>query len=75
MPTTTITMTDQVAQRVAALAAAADQPLEAFIERILCGLTEADVALDHGLPVFRMPPNTPTLTVADVDRLSNSDDA
>lgn len=75
MPTTTITMTDQVAQRVAALAAAADQPLEEFIERILRGLTEADVALEHGLPVFHMPPNTPTLTVADVDRLSNSDDA
>lgn len=75
MPTTTITMTEQVAPKVAALAAAADQPLEEFIERILRGLTDADVDLEHGLPVFRMPPHTPTLTVADVDRLSNSDDA
>ena len=77
VPTTTITMTEQVeqvAQRVAALAAAADQPLEEFIERILRGLTEADVDLDHGLPVFRMPPGAPVLTTADVDRLLNGDE-
>jgi hypothetical protein len=35
---------------VAELAAAADQPLEAFIERILRGLADADVDLDHGIP-------------------------
>jgi len=42
MPTTTITMTDTVARRVAALVAATDQPVEAFIERVLRGLAETD---------------------------------
>ena len=67
MPTTTLT--DEVAEKLAALAAAADQPVEAFIERLLSGLTDADVDLDDGLPVFRMPPGAPVLTTADVDRL------
>lgn len=71
MLTTTITLTDIVAQRVAALAAAADQPVNEFIERVLRGLAEAGVDLDQGLPVFRMPPNTPVLTAAEVDRLAN----
>jgi len=53
MPTITITMTDEVAQRVAALAAAADQPLEEFVERPLRGLIEADVDLEH--PSARIP--------------------
>ena len=74
MPTvTTITLPDGVAERVAALAAAADQPVEAFIERLLRGLAEADVDFDHGLPVFRMPPGAPLLTTAEVDRLLNGD--
>ena len=75
MPTTTtITLTDEVAEKLAALAAAADQPVEAFIERLLSGLADADVDLDHGLPVLRMPPGAPVLTTADVDRLLNGDE-
>lgn len=74
MPTTTITLSDAVARKLAALAAAADQPVEAFIERVLRGLAEADVDLDQGLPVFRMPHDAPKLTTADVDRLLNGDD-
>ena len=46
--TTTITLTDEVARRVATLAAAAEQPVEAFIERLLRGL--ADAALAETLP-------------------------
>jgi hypothetical protein len=74
MPTTTITLTDIVAEKVAALAAAADQPVNEFIERVLRGLAEADVDLDQGLPVLRMPPDAPTLTSADVDRLLHGDE-
>ena len=59
MPTTTVTLTDMVARRVAALAAAADQSVEEFIERVLRGLAQADVDLDQGVPVFRMPPDAP----------------
>ena len=54
IPTTIITLSDAVARKVAALAAAADQPVEEFIERVLRGLAEADVDLDQELPVFRM---------------------
>jgi ribbon-helix-helix CopG family protein len=75
MPTTTtITLTDEVARRVAALAAAAEQPVEAFIERLLRGLADADVDFEQGLPVFRMPAEAPPLTTTEVDRLLNGDE-
>jgi hypothetical protein len=51
------------------------QPVEEFIERVLPGPAEADVDLDQGLPVFRMPPDAPKLTSADVGRLLNGDEA
>lgn len=74
MPTTTtITLTDEVARRVAALAAAAEQPVEAFIERLLRGLADADVDFEQRLPVLRMPADAPPLTATDVDRLLNGD--
>jgi hypothetical protein len=66
---TTITLSVRVAQRLVALAAEAHQPLDQFVDRLLTVLTEADVHFERGLPVFRMPPNTPQLTIADVDRL------
>lgn len=72
MPTTTtITLTDEVARKVAALAAAAEQPVEAFIERLLRGLADADVDFQQGLPVFRMPAEAPPLTATEVDQLLN----
>ena len=75
MPTTaTITLTDEVARRVATLAAAAQQPVEKFIEGLLRGLAEADVDLEQGLPVFRMPADAPRLTTTEVDRLLNGDE-
>ena len=75
MPTTTtITLTDEVARRVAALAAGADQRVEAFIERLLRGLADADVDFEQGLPVLRMPADAPPLTTTDVDRLLYGDD-
>jgi hypothetical protein len=75
MPTTTtITLTDDVAQRVAALAAAANQPVEAFIERLLRGLADADMEFEHGLPVFRGLAGAPPLRSTRVDRLLNGDE-
>ena len=72
MPTTTtITLTDEVARKVAALAAAAEQPVEAFIERLLRGLADADVDFEQGLPVLRMPADAPRLTATEVDQLLN----
>jgi 2-hydroxychromene-2-carboxylate isomerase len=72
MPTS-ITLNDRLAERVAALAAEAGQPVEAFVECVLQGLVDADIELRDGIPVFRMPPDAPVLTSADVDRLLHSD--
>lgn len=70
---TTITLNDQLAERIAALAADAGEPVETFVERMLQGLADADIELRDGIPLFRMPAGAPTLTSADVDRLLHSD--
>lgn len=72
MPTT-IRLDDALAERVAALAAKAGRPMDAFVEWVLEGLVDADIELRDGIPVFRMPPDAPVLTSADVDRLMHSD--
>lgn len=72
MPTS-ITLNDRLAKRVAVLAAEAGQPVDAFVERVLQGLVDADIEIRDGIPVFRMPPDAPVLTSADVDRLLHSD--
>jgi hypothetical protein len=71
MPTS-IKLDDRLAEKVAALAAEAGQPIDTFVERVLQGLVDADVELRDGIPVFRMPPGAPALTSADVDRLLHS---
>jgi hypothetical protein len=38
---------------------------------VLQGLVDADIEIRDGIPVFRMPPDAPTLS-ADVDRLLHS---
>ena len=72
MPTS-IKLDDRLAEKVAALAAEAGQPIDTFVERLLQGLVDADVDLRDGIPVFRMPPHAPVLTSADVDRLLYND--
>ena len=67
-----IKLDDRLAERVAALAAKAGQPIDAFVERLLQGLVDADIDLRDGIPVFRMPHDAPVLTSADVDRLSTT---
>ena len=72
MPTS-ITLNDRLAEKVAGLAAEAGQPVDVFVERVLQGLVDADIEIRDGIPVFRMPPDAPTLTSADVDRFLHSD--
>jgi hypothetical protein len=72
MPTS-ITLSDRLAERIAVLAAEAGQPVDAFVERVLQGLVDADIEIRDGIPVFRMPPGAPVLTTADVDRLLHDD--
>ena len=64
---------DGLAEKVAALAAKAGQPINTFVERVLQGLVDADFELRDGIPMFRMPPDAPVLTSADVDRLLHGD--
>jgi hypothetical protein len=68
-----ITLNDRLAERLGALAAEVGQPVEVFVEHLLQGLADADIDLRGGIPVFRMPPDAPVLTRADVDRLLHSD--
>ena len=72
MPTS-IELDDRLAEKVAALAAEAGQPIDTFIERLLQGLVDADIELRDGIPVFRMPSGAPVLTSRDVDRFLPSD--
>jgi hypothetical protein len=72
MPTS-ITLNDRLAKKIAALAAEAGQPIDDFVERVLQGLVDADIEIRDGIPVFRMPPDAPILTSADVERLLHSD--
>ena len=72
MPTS-IKLDDRLAAQVAALAAEAGQPIDAFVERVLRGLVDADIELRDGIPVFRMPPDAPVLTSEDVTRLLHTD--
>lgn len=72
MPTT-IKLNDRLAEKIAVLAAQAGQPVDIFVERVLQGLVDADIEIRDGIPVFRMPPDAPTLTSADVDRLLHND--
>jgi hypothetical protein len=72
MPTS-IKLDDRLAAKVAALAAEAGLPIDTFVERVLQGLVDADIELRDGIPVFRMPPDAPVLTSAEVNRLLHND--
>ena len=72
MPTS-IKLDDRLAAKVAALAAEAGLPIDTFVERMLQALVDADIELRDGIPVFRMPPDAPILTSAEVDRLLHND--
>ena len=70
-PTTTITVDAALKARLADLARQAGQEVDAFVEALLRRVAEADVRLEHGVPVFPRRQGAPILTVEDVDRLVN----
>ncbi len=72
MPTT-IQLKDRLAEKISALAAQVGQPVDEFVERLLQGLVDADIEIRDGIPLFRMPSNSSTLTSGDVDRLLHTD--
>ena len=47
---TSITLNDRLAERIAVLAAEAGQPVDAFVERVLQGLVDADIEIHDGIP-------------------------
>jgi hypothetical protein len=69
----TVTLDEALAAGVAVLAAEAGQTLQEFVDRLLRGLVDGEVHIDDGLPVFRMPPGAPPLTVEDVNRLMHGE--
>jgi hypothetical protein len=75
MPTATITVDAALKARLTELANATGQGVDDFVGAVLRRLTEADVRFDRGVPVFRSRPGAPVLTVEDVDRLANGDEA
>ncbi|MGH9331645.1 MAG: hypothetical protein ACRD09_14495 [Vicinamibacterales bacterium] len=66
-------MKGPLAETIARLAAQVGQSVDEFVERLLQGLVDADIEIRDGIPLFRMPPSSATLTSADVDRLLHND--
>lgn len=75
MPTTTITLDASLKARLADLASQAGQHVDEFVEALLRRVADADVRFERGVPVFRLRPGAPILTVEDVDRLADGHDA
>ena len=69
----TRTLDDRLAEKVAMLWAEVGLPVDAFVERLLQGLVDAEIEIRDGIPLFRMPPGAPVLTSAEVDRLLHRD--
>jgi hypothetical protein len=75
MSTTTITLDAALKARLADLASQTGQHVDEFVEALLRRVAEADVRFDRGVPVFRPRPGAPVLSVEDVDRLADGQDA
>ena len=75
MPTATITVDATLKARLAALATATGQGVDAFVEALLRRVAEADIRFDRGVPVFGSRPGAPRLTVENVDRMAHGDEA
>lgn len=75
MPTsTTITLEEGLAVRLAEEARAAGQPMESFVDAVLRAIVD-DVRWEGRWPVLRVPPDAAPVTVEDVDRLLHEGDA
>jgi hypothetical protein len=75
MPTATIVLDATLKERLEDLASQTGQKVDDFVEALLRRIAEADVRFDHGVPVFRPRPGAPILTIENVDRLQQSDEA
>jgi hypothetical protein len=75
MPTATITVDSTVKARLADLADQTGQNVDEFVEALLRRIADADIHFDRGVPVFPPQPGAPVLTVEDVDRIANRDEA
>lgn len=69
----TITLSDDLMARLKSLADDAGEPVEAVVESLLEDLV-AHVGFERKLPVLRVPPGTPPLTVEEVNRVLNGTD-
>jgi|GEM_PF-1576379 len=75
MPTATITIDSAVKARVAELADETGQSVDDFVETLLRRIADADIHFERGVPVFPPRPGAPLLTVGEVDRLANGEEA
>jgi hypothetical protein len=62
-------------RRLSDLASQTGQRVDDFAEALHRRVADADVRFDQGVPVFRPRPGAPVLTVEDVDRLTDGDEA
>jgi hypothetical protein len=75
MPAATITIDEALKARLTDLANQTGQDVDTFVEALLRRMADADIRFQQGVPVFPPRPGAPVLTVEDVDRLANGDEA
>jgi hypothetical protein len=75
MPTATITVDSDVKARLTELASQTGQSVDGFVEALLRRIADADIHFDSGVPVFPSRAGAPVLTVEEVDRLANGEEA
>ena len=75
MPTATITVDASLKDRLRDLARQTGQNVDDFVEAFLRGIAEADIRFDRGVPVFPPRPGAPVLTVEEVERLKQNNEA
>ncbi len=75
MPTDTITVDAALKARLTDLANQTGQRVDDFAAALLRRVADADIRFERGVPVFPPRPGAPVLTVEDVDRLANGDEA
>lgn len=73
MPNATISLDANLKAQLAHLASQTGQQVDEFVEGLLRRIAEADVHFDRGVPVFPRRPHAPTLSVEDIDHLSDGD--
>lgn len=75
MPTATITVDAALKARLTDLANQMGQGVDDFVEALLRRVADVDIRFDRRVPVFPPRPGAPRLSVEDVDRLANGDQA